>query len=200
LAGDYLLFTSVTPADLAAGVRQVVNEWMRQQHRLESLSAGRTARPRLKLVAATATVALVVDVVTKVIAVSVLVPGHRVPLVGDHVSYALTRNAGAAFSWGVAYTAELALFVGGIIAVLAWRSRHVVSTAAAIAMGLVLGGAAGNLADRVFRSPGPLRGAVVDFVAIGWGPIFNAADVCVVVGVAILMCRLLADGRSPASA
>jgi signal peptidase II len=49
-----------------------------------------------------------------------------------------------------------------------------------------LGGAAGNVADRVFRSPGPLRGAVVDFVAIGRGPIFKAAGVCVVVGVAIL--------------
>ena len=157
-------------------------------------------RPRLKLVFATAVAALLVDVVTKVIAVGVLAPGEKVPLIGDHVSCALTRNAGAAFSWGVAYTAELALLVGGIIAVLAWRSRHVVSTAAAIAMGLVLGGAAGNLADRVFRSPGPLRGAVVDFVAIGWGPIFNAADVCVVVGVAILMWRLLAVGRSPASA
>ena len=83
---------------------------------------------------------------------------------------------------------------------MAWRSRHVVSTTAAIALGLVLGGAAGNLSDRVFRAPGPLRGAVVDFVAIGWGPIFNAADVCVVIGVAILTWRLLADGRDPASA
>lgn len=71
---------------------------------------------------------------------------------------------------------------------------------AAVALGLVLGGAAGNLSDRVFRAPGPLRGAVVDFVAIGWGPIFNAADVCVVIGVAILTWRLLADGRDPASA
>jgi signal peptidase II len=157
-------------------------------------------RPRLRLVFATAVAALVVDVVTKAIAVGVLVPGQRVPLIGDHVSYTLTRNAGAAFSLGVGYTAELAVLVGGIIAVLAWRSRHVVSTAAAIAVGLVLGGAAGNLGDRMFRSPGPLRGAVVDFVAIGWGPIFNAADICVVVGVAILTWRLLADGRGPASA
>jgi signal peptidase II len=163
---------------------------MRVQHR----------RPRLRLVFVTAVAALVVDVVTKVIAVGLLIPGQRVPLIGDHVSYALTRNAGAAFSWGVAYTAELAVIVGGIIAVLVWRSRHVVSTAAAIAMGLVLGGAAGNLADRVFRSPGPLRGAVVDFVAIGWGPIFNAADVCVVIGVAILTWRLLSEGSRPASA
>ncbi len=176
------------PCCFVAGAQAVVN--MRVQHR----------RPRLRLVFATAVAALLVDVVTKVIAVGVLIPGQRVPLIGDHVSYALTRNAGAAFSWGVAYTAELAVLVGGIIAVLAWRSRHVVSTAAAIAMGLVLGGAAGNLADRVFRAPGPLRGAVVDFLAIGWGPIFNTADVCVVVGVGILTWRLLADdrGRAPA--
>ena len=156
-------------------------------------------RPRLKLVFATAVTALLVDVITKVIAVGVLVPGQRVPLIGDHVGCALTRNAGAAFSWGVAYTAQLALVVGAIIAVVAWRGRHVVSTSAAIASGLVLGGAAGNLSDRVFRAPGPLRGAVVDFVAIGWGPIFNAADVCVVIGVTILTWRLLADGRDTGS-
>ena len=59
---------------------------------------------------------------------------------------------------------------------------------------------AGNLADRVFRSPGPLRGAVVDFVAIGWGPLFNAADVCVVIGVVILTWRLLAEKPSPTPA
>ena len=76
-------------------------------------------RPRLRLVFATAVAALLVDVVTKVIAVGVLIPGQRVPLIGDHVSYALTRNAGAACSWGVAYTAELTLVVGVIIAVLA---------------------------------------------------------------------------------
>jgi signal peptidase II len=182
------LFIYATPCCFIAGAQAVVN--IRVQH----------ARPRLRLVVATAAAALLVDVVTKVIAVDVLIPGERVPLIGDHVSYALIRNAGAAFSWGGAYTVELALIAGGIIAVLTWRGRHVVSTAAAIAMGWVLGGAAGNLADRLFRSPGPLRGAVVDFVAIGWGTIFNAADVCVVVGVAILTWRLLAESGNPGPA
>ena len=182
------LFTCATPCCLVAGAQAVVN--MRMQH----------TRPRLRLVVATAVASLLVDVITKVIAVGVLIPGQRVPLIGEHVWCALTRNAGAAFSWGVAYTAELAVVVGAIIAVLAWRSRRVMSATAAIAMGLVLGGAAGNLADRVFRAPGPLRGAVVDFLAIGWGPIFNAADVCVLVGVGILTWRLLADRRGPASA
>jgi len=169
---------------------------MHLQRLREPPTAAPTARPRLRLVLITATLALLVDV-SKVIAVGLLVPGDRVPLLGDHVACTLTRNSGAAFSWGVAYTVELALVVGVIIAVLAWRSRHVVSPTAAIATGLVLGGAAGNLADRVFRAPGPLRGAVVDFVAIGWGPIFNAADVCVLVGVAALTWRQLAEGPRP---
>lgn len=155
-------------------------------------------RPRLGLVAATAVGALGVDVVTKAIAVGALQPGRRVPIIGDDVTWSLTRNAGAAFSVGVAYTIELTVVVGAIVAVLAWRSRRVVSPIAAVAMGLVLGGATGNLADRMFRAPGPLRGAVVDFVAIGWGPIFNAADVCVVCGVVLLTWRQLTSG-APAS-
>jgi signal peptidase II len=173
---------------------------MHQQRLREPKAAKPPVRPRLRLVLVTAALALLVDVVTKVIAVGVLVPGQRVPLIGEHVSCALTRNSGAAFSWGVAYTIELTLVVGAIIAVLAWRSRHVVSPMVAIAMGLVLGGAAGNLADRMFRAPGPLRGAVVDFLAIGWGPIFNAADVCVLAGVVLLTWRQLADSQRPTSA
>ena len=90
---------------------------MRQQRLRESRTA---VRPRLKLVLLIAASTLLLDIVTKVIAVDVLVPGQRVPLIGEHVSYALTRNAGAAFSWGVAYTIELALVVGVVIAVLAW--------------------------------------------------------------------------------
>jgi signal peptidase II len=166
LADRRPLFTCSTPCGFIAGAQPVVN--MRMRH----------TRPRLRLVFATAVTALLVDVITKVIAVGLLVPGQRVPLIGDHISCALTRNTGAALSWGVAYTAELAVVVGVIITVLAWRSRHVVSVTAAIALGLVLGGATGNLADRVFRSPGPLRG--------------------VVIGVAILTWRLLADGGDTA--
>jgi signal peptidase II len=140
--------------------------------------------------------ALVVDVVTKAIAVGVLVPGQRVPLIGDHVSYALTRNAGAAFSLGVAYTAELAVLVGGIIGGVVGVAGM---PAPAIGVGLVLGGPQAIWPIGCSARRGRC-GAVVEFVAIGWCPIFNAADVCVVVGVAILTWRLLADGRGPASA
>jgi signal peptidase II len=58
---------------------------------------------------------------------------------------------------------------------------------------MILGGATGNLVDRFFRSPGPLQGHVVDFLSIGWWPVFNVADPSVVGG-AILLVTLSAMG------
>jgi signal peptidase II len=63
----------------------------------------------------------------------------------------------------------------------------------AVGLGMILGGATGNLVDRFFRSPGPLRGHVVDFLSIGWWPVFNVADPSVVGG-AILLVTLSALG------
>ena len=65
-----------------------------------------------------------------------------------------------------------------------------------VALTLVLGGALGNLVDRFFRSPGFLRGHVVDFVAVGWWPVFNVADSCVTIGAILLIVRSL---RPPAA-
>ena len=68
---------------------------------------------------------------------------------------------------------------------------------------LVLGGALGNLGDRLARSPGFLRGHVVDFIAVGWWPVFNFADSCVTVGAIVLIVRTLfapaAEARYPES-
>jgi signal peptidase II len=71
--------------------------------------------------------------------------------------------------------------------------RRLVSPWWAIGLGMILGGATGNLVDRFFRSPGPLRGHVVDFLSIGWWPVFNVADPSVVCG-AILLVTLSALG------
>jgi signal peptidase II len=60
-----------------------------------------------------------------------------------------------------------------------------------IGLVLVLGGALGNLADRLARSPGFLRGHVVDFVAVGWWPVFNVADSCITIGAILLIVRTL---------
>jgi signal peptidase II len=146
------------------------------------------------LLLTTAVGVLVVDVVTKAVAVEMLRPGHRVSVLGEGVSWLLTRNAGMAFSWGAGYPVHLALLTGGLVGlVIAWRGRAGMSQANAVASGLVLGGASGNLTDRMFRAPGLLRGEVVDFVSIGWSPIFNAADLCVILGAGVLAWQAIAS-------
>jgi signal peptidase II len=59
------------------------------------------------------------------------------------------------------------------------------------AVGLIVGGAVGNLIDRLFRSPGWFRGGVVDFIDVQWWPIFNVADIGVTVGGALLLLSTL---------
>jgi signal peptidase II len=82
------------------------------------------------------------------------------------------------------------------VVVLVAVGRSVDRTAIAVALGLVLGGALGNLADRLFRSPGFGRGSVVDFVDLRWWPVFNVADAAITCGCVVLV--LLSLGRSPA--
>jgi signal peptidase II len=163
------------------------------------VEAQRRSKSRALLFAVTATVALLLDAVTKAIAVGVLEPAQRVPLFGDAVSCLVVRNSGAALAWGESQPVLLTLLVGVVVGVVAWRGSGVVSPVAAVGLGLVLGGAVGNLADRVFRAPGPLRGAVVDFVSVGWSPTFNAADVFVLAGVVTLGSMLLAGVTAPAA-
>src|SRR5205814_5739637 len=94
------------------------------------------------------------------------------------------------------------LAIGAIIVtiVLARVLRSATDPLLIIALTLVLGGALGNLLDRIFRSPGFLRGHVVDFVAVGWWPVFNVADSCITVGAIVLIVRtLLAPNAAPAS-
>ncbi|BCJ34970.1 hypothetical protein Athai_24730 [Actinocatenispora thailandica] len=153
------------------------------------------------MLAGIAVVALVVDIITKVVAVANLHPGDPVRLLGGAVYLSLTRNQGAAFNiGGTGYTAILAAVAVVVIIVIIRFARRLRSWPWAVALGLVLGGAAGNLTDRLFRAPGPLRGGVVDFISVfspdghPW-PIFNAADSCLVVGVIIAVLLELTGRR-----
>jgi signal peptidase II len=150
-------------------------------------------RLRLRLLLAVAAVVLVLDIVTKVLAVKLLIPGQPVPIIGDTVTWTLVRNSGAAFSMATGYTWMLTLIATGVVAGIFWMGRRLVSPWWAIGLGMILGGATGNLVDRFFRSPGPLQGHVVDFLSIGWWPVFNVADPSVVGG-AILLVTLSAMG------
>lgn len=105
------------------------------------------------------------------------------------LSLDLTFNTGAAFSRGRGLGPIIGVAAAVVALILLWTGRTVESRAGAVAVGMVLGGAAGNLADRAFRAGGDgfLGGAVVDFVDLEWWPVFNLADACIVVGALLLM-------------
>jgi len=148
-----------------------------------------TAAPqrRLRLLLSIAAIVLVLDIVTKVLAVKLLPPGQPVPIIGDTVTWTLVRNSGAAFSMATGYTWVLTLIATGVVVGIFWMGRRLVSPWWAVGLGMILGGAMGNLVDRFFRAPGPLRGHVVDFLSVGWWPVFNVADPSVVGGAILLV-------------
>lgn len=145
------------------------------------------AKRRLRLLLSVAGVVLLLDVVTKVLAVKLLPPGQPVSIIGDTVTWTLVRNSGAAFSMATGYTWMLTLIATGVVGGIFWMGRRLVSPWWALGLGMILGGAMGNLVDRFFRAPGPLRGHVVDFFSIGWWPVFNVADPSVVGGAILLV-------------
>ena len=153
----------------------------------ETDAAPASTRRRLRLLLSVAAVVLAVDIATKVLAVELLTPGQPVPIIGDTVTWTLVRNSGAAFSMATGYTWVLTLIAIGVVFGIVWMGRRLVSPWWAVGLGMILGGALGNLVDRFFRSPGPLRGHVVDFLSIGWWPVFNVADPAVVGGAILLV-------------
>jgi signal peptidase II len=153
----------------------------------EAAPTSHSAPRRLRLLLSVAAVVLTLDIVTKVLAVRLLPPGQPVSIIGDTVTWTLVRNSGAAFSMATGYTWLLTLIATGVVVGIFWMGRRLVSPWWAIGLGMILGGATGNLVDRFFRSPGPLRGHVVDFLSVGWWPVFNVADPSVVGGAILLV-------------
>ncbi len=125
---------------------------------------------------------LSLDVVTKVLVVAELEGRRTLELLGGQLLIRVTRNSGAAFSFAEGYTIVFTVVSVVVIVVIVRIARRLRSTAWAISLGLLLGGATGNLVDRLFRSPGPGRGAVIDFLDFQVWPSFNVADSGIVVG------------------
>jgi signal peptidase II len=147
-----------------------------------------TPRPRLWVFVAVALAVLGLDLISKIIVVNQLArPGQQVRLLGGAIYLIQTRNSGAAFSVGTGLTYILTAVALVVIVVIARAARRMRSTAWAVALGLILGGALGNLVDRLFRAPGFGRGHVVDWISLFsndghiW-PVFNLADSGVVCG------------------
>ena len=140
-----------------------------------------------------AAVVLVIDQLTKAWAVSRLENQPPVQVIGDFLRLDLVRNPGAAFSLGTGYTFLFTGIAIAVIVVIIRTSRRLDSVWWAIALGGILGGALGNLSDRLFRAPGGFQGYVVDFIELPHYPVFNCADMAIV-GSAILMVILTLRG------
>jgi signal peptidase II len=149
-------------------------------------------RARTLLFLGIGVVLVFLDQLTKELAIAELSDGSVVPVIGEILRFRLVYNDAAAFSLGVGQTWVLAIIA--IIAVLAllWFGPKAKNITWSIIAGLVLGGAAGNLVDRLTRAPGFLNGHVVDFISIPFNfPIFNLADTFLVIGVSLAMIRTI---------
>jgi signal peptidase II len=158
------------------------------------------ARPRGKrrvvVLFAVAAFAYVLDLVSKMIVVAKLEHHAPIEIIGDWLQLEAIRNAGAAFGFGEAFTVIFTLIAAAVIVVIVRLARKLYSLPWAIALGLLLGGALGNLTDRIFRSPGVFEGAVVDFIAPKHFAVFNLADSAIVCG-GILIVLLSFKGLDP---
>jgi signal peptidase II len=163
-------------------------------------------RPRrhlLVLLWALCLTVVVIDQVTKTLALSHLDPDDPVQVVGDLLRLRLVFNPGAAFSIGTGMTWLLTTVAITVVIVVIRISRRLGSRGWAVALGLLLGGAIGNLTDRLLREPGFARGHVVDFIELPNFPVFNAADsaiTCAAVLIVLLGLRGIGiDGQRESS-
>ncbi|MFF0966638.1 signal peptidase II [Streptomyces sp. NPDC003703] len=153
-------------------------------------------RRRIGVLFAVAAVAYALDLVSKILVVAKLEHHAPVKIIGDWLQFQMIRNSGAAFSFGEAYTVIFTVIAASVIVVIVRLARKLYSLPWAFALGLLFGGALGNLTDRIFRSPGVFKGAVVDFISPKHFAVFNLADSAIVCG-GILIVLLSFGGRDP---
>lgn len=131
------------------------------------------------------------DQVTKALVVAKLPEGVVVPVLGNALQFLSVRNPGAAFSFAVNMTWVFSLISAAVVVAIVVYARRIRSMWWAIVLGMLLGGALGNLSDRLFREPGFGRGHVVDFISTPWmmPAIYNVADsfICVSMVVFVLL-------------
>ncbi len=137
---------------------------------------------RTAILIATAAAVLGLDAISKIIVVATLSDRAPVRVVDGFLRLTETRNPGAAFSIGTGATWLFTAVAIAVVVVIARTARRLRSIGWALVLGLLLGGALGNLADRLLRAPGVGRGYVVDWIELPHWPVFNLADSAIVVG------------------
>jgi signal peptidase II len=185
----------VTEAERAIEA-QGENEAAGERDAAQEQQPAQRGRRRIPVLAGVAAFAYVLDLVSKLIVVAELEHQGTVQVIGSYLQLEVIRNPGAAFGFGEALTVVLTAIAIIVIAVIVRLARKLYSTWWAIALGLLLGGAFGNLTDRLFRSPGVFRGEVVDFIAPAHFAVFNLADSAIVCG-GVLIVLLSFRGLDP---
>lgn len=137
---------------------------------------------------------MVVDQLTKIWAVERL-DESSISLIGDVLALRLTFNTGAAFSSFTDGGPLLGVIAVGVIGAVAFAMSRTRRWIDQIGLALILGGAVGNLVDRIFRGDGVLDGGVVDFIDLSFWPTFNVADSAITIGVVILIVSSLFVNR-----
>ena len=141
------------------------------------------------LVAATV---VLLDQVSKLLVVAHMADRPPIQLLGGFLTITYTRNSGAAFSVGTGFTLIFTSVAVAVVVVIIRSARRLYSAAWAVALGALLGGALGNLTDRMLRAPGPGRGHVVDWIQLPHFAVFNLADSAITCSaIAIVLLSLL---------
>lgn len=166
----------------------------------ESTAPARPAPPRVRrrgpllaILAGLAVFAYVFDQLTKAWVSSTMYEGQVTAVLPPLLSWHYIRNSGAAFSIGENFTWVFSIIMAVVAVLILWQARRLGSAWWAVALGMLLGGALGNLTDRLFRPPSFGMGHVVDFIALPNFAIFNIAD-SAIVGSVILICILTLNG------
>jgi signal peptidase II len=152
-------------------------------------------RGRIWLVVGIAVFVLAADIISKMIVTAHIREFTVIHLLGNVFELTQIRNGGAAFNiGGTSMTIVFTLIAAGVVTYILRTARKLRSIGWAVALGLLLGGATGNLLDRIFRAPGPFRGDVVDWIGVvpRYWPWFNLADSAICCGgvlIAILALR-----------
>ena len=148
---------------------------------------------------AIAHVVVILDQVSKTWALNALDDGRVIDVVWT-LRFALGFNSGMAFSKAEGWGPVIGVVATVVLVYLLSTLRRAGSAVSATGLALVIGGASGNLVDRLFRGDAWMRGSVVDFIDLQWWPVFNVADSAITVGAVLLVLGALRESRAAGAA
>ena len=155
-------------------------------HSSSRMSLFRAARMSLLV----AVVIIVLDQLSKAWALRDLADGHIIHVIWT-LQFNLTYNRGMAFSRGTGLGPVIGVMALVVVVMLLLSLRRADNSLTRLATGLIIGGAIGNILDRLFRGSGWMRGAVIDFIDFQWWPVFNVADMAIMFGAATMILAML---------